>query len=148
MKAHANNATPAPRCGISQASSRLARIGADLGFFAEYFTFYAQGDMDSPQRVSGDVSWADEGGDNSVRGDGRSQLNGARGKRTRSTCVIEAPVDLPISENGRDLFKVNDPAGNDVIVSLHRRDGIDDVSQTLVCVLAKEHFAQPGRRDG
>lgn len=133
---------------VRRAAERLAALVKSDRMFGEVVKYYPQGDMDSPQSLQCDVSWADEGGDNSVRGDGRSSLNQGRGKRTRSTVTIEAPASIAFNENGRDLFEVTDPTGNQAFLTVHRRDGIDEMTQTLVCVISKEHFAQPGRRDG
>ncbi|MCC9603504.1 hypothetical protein LOC67_23390 [Stieleria sp. JC731] len=133
---------------IENAEAALASVMTNTEMFAETITLYSQGDMDSPQSINADVSWADEEGSNSVRGDGRSSLNQDRGKSVRQTCTIEMPSSVSINENGRDIIKVTDPSGSEVYVNLHRRAGADPVSQTLVCVRTNEFFSQRGRRGG
>lgn len=94
------------------------------------------------------VDWDAEEGRNEVRGDGRT-VNQDRGRSVRQTVVIEVPVSVQVSEDGRDQFEVMDPVSESlVLVSVKRILGRDAGLQSVLATRITEHMAQAGRRLG
>lgn len=129
---------------LSACFSQMRSLVLDGCLFADTVDHLKPGQ--AATTLNADVSWADEAGENSVRGDGRSTLNQDRGKKVRSTCILE--ISSAVQVGVKDRFRVQTPDGQFVIVSFKRRDGIDEATQTLVCVANQEIEAQKGRRDG
>ena len=124
----------------------LNRVFLSTKLFGELIEFMPGGDPSQGQQVSAVVDWAQEEGNNTIRGDGRSSLNEARGRSIRSTCIIEVNSELSVSDSGKDLFLVPDyqDAGQRVKVRAKRRIGQDAGTQTWICTRRVEHESQTG----
>ena len=118
----------------------------DLEGFAEQIEFWPGGDPAQAQTIPAIVDWAQEEGNNTVRGDGRSSLNENRGRSVRSSCILELKSEVKVSDSGKDVFLVPDyqNPGQRVKVRAKRRIGQDIGTQSWLTVRRVEHVSQTG----
>ena len=143
---------------LDDVMEELSDVFFDVDGFADSVTYIPQGVTANQFKVNANVDFANEEGSNQVRGEGRGDLNQARGRSTQLSISIDFPTKrrlangkrtpMEINENGKDRVVVELP-GTDkkVKLAVRRIVGRDEIGITVLCSKRTEHVAQRGVKE-